>query len=191
MSPSAKKVIVRRFVGDVLHGYLQPSGFAHRLAGSSVSSDYAVDLLHLSGRVLALPMSDIKVISFVRDFNLSDTRDPERLSRRAFLARPRTEGLWLRLTFRSGDQMEGLAAADLSLFDGALEDAGLYLSPPDARSNAQRLFVPRSAIADLLLIAVITAPSRRKPELKPEASLQEELFGGSVPPSSRPAEPQA
>lgn len=185
MSPSAKKVIVRRFLGDVLHGYLQPSGFARRSAGSQEQA-YAVDLLDLSGRVVVLPMSEIKVISFVRDFNLSDTRDPERLSRRTFLARPRTEGLWLRLTFRSGDQMEGLAAADRSLLDGAVEDAGIYLSPPDSRSNAQRLFIPRAAITELLLLAVVTTRSRRKPDPKPESSLQEELFGGPVPPSSRP-----
>ena len=184
MSPSAKKVIVRRFVGDVLHGYLQPSGFVRRSADSEQA--YAIDLLDLSGRVVVLPMSEIKVISFVRDFNLSDTRDPERLSRRTFLARPRTEGLWLRLTFRSGDQIEGLATADLSLLDGAIEDAGVYLSPPDPRSNTQRLFVPRSAIAELLLLAIVTTPSRRKADPKPEPSLQEELFGGSVPPDSRP-----
>ena len=61
----------------------------------------AIDLLDLTGRVIPLPLNDIKHICYVRDFNLNDTVNPERLTRRTFLARPRTEGLWLRLTFRS------------------------------------------------------------------------------------------
>ncbi len=61
----------------------------------------AIDLLDLSGRVIPLLLNDIKHICYVRDFNLTDTVNPERLTRRTFLARPRTEGLWLRLTFRT------------------------------------------------------------------------------------------
>ena len=94
MSNSRKKVIVRRFSGDALPGYLPAANFVH---------NQSLDLLDLSGRIIPLPLVDIKTISYVRDFNLSDPVNPERLTRRTFLARPRSEGLWLRLTFRSGD----------------------------------------------------------------------------------------
>jgi len=44
---------------------------------------------------------------------------PERLVRKRFSLRPRTAGLWLRLTLGDGDELEGLAANDRSLVDGA------------------------------------------------------------------------
>jgi hypothetical protein len=179
MSNTRKKVIVRRFSGDTLPGYLAAAGIVH---------DSAVDLLDLSGRILNLPLNDVKTISYVRDFNLSDTANPERLTRRAFLARPRSEGLWVRLTFRSGDLLEGLAPADRGLLDSIADDAGLFLTPPDTRSNTQRIYVPRAAIADITLLAVVTTPSRR-PTLAPrpeKENLQDELFHLPLDPSSRP-----
>ncbi len=179
MSNARKKVIVRRFSGDALPGYLAPGGF--------LRNQY-VDLLDLSGRIIPLFLKDIKMISYVRDFNLADTVNPERLTRRAFLARPRSEGLWVRISFRSGDLLEGLAATDLSLIDALVEDAGLFVTPPDTRSNTQRIYVPRSALTELQLVAVITTPSRRQPlPAQPsKQSLQDELFHLPLDPDSRP-----
>src|ERR1039457_6171010 len=153
MPNSRKKVIVRRFSGDTLPGYLPHVTFVR---------NSSIDLLDLGGRILTLPLSDIKTVSYVRDFNLSDMVNPERLTRRTFLARPRTEGLWLRLTFRSGDLLEGLAPTDRSLLDSLVDDAGLFLPPPDP-------------------------PSRRQPIAKPsKENLQEELFHLPLDPTSRP-----
>jgi hypothetical protein len=178
MSSSRKKVIVRRITGEIVPGYLPLAAFVR--SGT-------VDLLDLSGHVIPISLSDIKYICYVRDFNLNDTANPERLTRRTFLARPRTEGLWLRLTFRTEDQLEGLAPIDASLLDDLIGDAGLQLIPPDIRSNTQRVFVPRTAIADLQLIAVITTPSRKKPlPASAAATLQSELFNTPLPPNTRP-----
>lgn len=178
MSSARKKVIVRRWTGDTLPGYLPQSSFV--LNGS-------VGLLDLSGRVATLSLNEIKHICYVREFNLSDTVNPERLNRRTFLARPRTEGLWVRMTFQSGDLFEGLAPTDLTLLDDVVQDRGLHLTPPDARSNTQRIFVPRTSLSDLQLIAVITSPSRRKTRPAPSTSaLQEDLFPNFVPPNTRP-----
>src|SRR5271155_6101825 len=116
MSSAHKKVIVRRFTGETLPGYLPLSGFVR---------NRAIDLLDLAGRVIPLLLNDIKHICYVRDFNLHDTLNPERLTRRTFLAKPRTEGLWLRMTFRSGDLLEGLAPIDITLTDALLGDHGL------------------------------------------------------------------
>lgn len=186
MSSARKKVIVRRFIGDVLPGYLPLSSFVRNQPQGRI-----VDLLDLSGRVVTLPLDDIKYICYVRDFNLSDPTNPERLTRRTFLARPRTEGLWLRLTFRNSptepDILEGLAPIDAALLDDMLNDAGLFLTPPDTRSNTQRIYVPRAAITELQLLAVITTPSRRKPlPASSLPSLQEDLFHTPLPPNSRP-----
>jgi hypothetical protein len=186
MSSSRKKVIVRRFLGDVLPGYLPLSGFVRTLSQGRI-----LDLLDLSGRVAQLPLDDIKHICYVRDFNLSDTANPERLTRRTFLARPRTEGLWLRLNFRTqtneSDQLEGLAPIDTVILDDILNDAGLFLTPPDTRSNTQRIYIPRTAITELQLLAVITTPSKKKPLPSTSLpSLQEDLFHAPLPPNTRP-----
>jgi hypothetical protein len=178
MSSAHKKVIVRRFTNETLAGYLPLSGFVR---------NRAIDLLDLSGRVIPLAINDIKHICYVRDYNLNDTTNPERLTRRTFLAKPRTEGLWLRLTFRSGDLLEGLAPIDITLTDDLIHDAGLQLTPPDVRSNTQRIFVPRTSITELQLLAVITTPSRRKPlPTSSVPSLQEDLFTNLIPPNTRP-----
>lgn len=177
MSSAHKKVIVRRFTGETLPGYLPLAGFV---------SGEEVGLLDLSGRIISIHIKDIKHICYVRDYNLTDPVNPERLTRRTFLARPRTEGLWLRMTFRTGDLLEGLAPTDVSLLDDMIGDRGLELTPPDVRSNTQRIYVPRSSLSALQLIAVITAPSRRKPLPASSApSLQEDLFT-NLPPQTRP-----
>src|SRR3984885_1769495 len=168
MSSAHKKVIVRRLTSETLPGYLPLSGFVR---------NRAIDLLDLSGRVIPLALNDIKHICYVRDFNLNDTANPERLTRRTFLAKPRTEGLWLRLTFRSGDLLEGLAPIDITLADDLIHDAGIQLNPPDTRSNPQRVYVPRAAITDIHLLGVIPTPSRRKPlPATSVPSMQEDLF---------------
>src|ERR1700680_1809459 len=152
MSSAHKKVIVRRLTGETLPGYLPLSAFVR---------NRAIDLLDLTGRVIPLLLNDIKHICYVREFNLHDTANPERLSRRTFLARPRTEGLWLRMTFRGGGEVfEGLAPTDIALLDDLINDAGLHVTPPDTRSNTQRVYVPRSSLTELRLLAVITTPSR-------------------------------
>ena len=186
MSSSRKKVIIRRFAGDVVCGYLPFAAFVRGSGGSQM-----LDLLDLSGRIVEFHLSDIKTVSYVRDFNLGDAINPERLTRRAFLARPRSEGLWLRITFQSGDLLEGLAATDLSFLDSLIEDSGLHMAPPDIRANTQHLFVPRSAIAELQILAVISNPSRPKgpPKRTQEQirkELQESLFGTPTPPNARP-----
>ena len=178
MSSAHKKVIVRRLTNETLPGYLPLAGFVR---------NHTIDLLDLSGRVIPLALNDIKHICYVRDFNLNDTANPERLTRRTFLAKPRTEGLWLRLTFRSGDLLEGLAPIDVTLADDLIHDAGLQLTPPDVRSNTQRLYVPRAALTDIQLLAVITTPSRRQPlPAATKENLQDELFHLPLDPGSRP-----
>jgi len=166
MASGRKKVIVRMMRRGLVAGYLPLAGI---VAGDSI------ELLDLEGRVVPVALAAIKTICYVRDFNLDDTVNPERLTRKAFQARPRIEGLWLRIIFADGDQLEGLAPIDRSLFDGMAEDRGVYLVPPDIRSNTQRVFVPHAAIAEMQLLAVVTTPSKGKP-VEGERP-QRDLFG--------------
>lgn len=175
-----KKVIVRRFSPGLLRGYLPSSGFVRKDGEGSLLS-----VLDLAGRVQEIALADVKTISFVREFHLNDNANPERLPRKTFLARPRTEGLWIRMILRDEETMEGLAPLDLSLADGLTDDLGIQFTPPDVRGNAQRLYVPRSAIMSLQIVAVVTTPSRRKasedsPSRQMTGTSQPGLFGQQV-----------
>jgi hypothetical protein len=172
---SRKKVLVRTLDHAIHPGYLPLTDLL------TPGTPETLDLLDLSGHIQPIPLADIRTIAYVRDFNLSDSHNPENLLRRTFLARPRTEGLWLRLTFASGEILEGLAPIDLGLLDSLLTDRGLFLIPPDTRSNTQRLFVPRSAISSLQILAVITNPSRPKPP-QPQAAPDLQLNLPDLPP---------
>ena len=86
------------------------------------------------------PWDAVKWVCYVRDLpSRPPTRlNPERLLHKRFAVRPRAAGLWLRMTLTDGDELEGLAANDRSLVEGA----GLLLTPPDMRSNTQRIYFP-------------------------------------------------
>ena len=176
LSSTRKKVVVQRFLPGPMWGYLPQTGV---LDGSASGS---LDLLDLSGRIQPVPLSDVKYVCYVRDFNTADTANPERLLRRTFTGRPRAEGLWLRLRLRDGEQLEGMAALDSAFADGWLEDRGVHLTPPDIRGNTQRMFVPRAAITSMEMLGVVTNPSRRKAVEKPVANdTQPDLFAPSMP----------
>jgi hypothetical protein len=80
------------------------------------------------------------------------------------------------MTLTDDSVLEGVAANDLSL----LEPAGLLLTPPDTRSNTQRIFLPRASLRELTMVAVIGAPAA-KPSRKPPVREQADLFPISTP----------
>jgi len=127
--------------------------------------------------VITIPLDQVKWLCFVRDFNSGEVNNPERLLRKSFTGRPRTEGLWLRLCLKDNDHVEGIAINDISLLDAA----GIFITPPDIRSNTQRIFVPRQSITKLEIVALISSAGRRKTatSAEPVASLQEDLFRDS------------
>src|ERR1700678_2294096 len=148
MPVSRKKVIVRKLSRDWLSGYLPPSAF--------VVQEQA-EMLDLTGKLVSVPMAEAKWICFVRDFQSGDANQPERLLRKTFVTRPRSQGLWVRARLKDNDLIEGLAQNDLTMLDGE----GLFLTPPDTRSNTQRIFLPRQAVTELDVLAVIKAGGRR------------------------------
>lgn len=162
MAGGRKPVIVRKFSRDWAAGYAGPS-LAHNAA--------ELEILDPTGKVLRVGWEQIKWVCYVRDLPgpSSDQANPERLLHKKFSVRPRAAGLWLRMTLTDGDELEGLVANDLSLVTGA----GLLVTPPDTRSNTQRIFIPRQAIQALEVLSLIGASRRgAKPKIA-----QPELFG--------------
>ncbi len=166
MPASRKKAIVRLHDRTCATGYLEPLGFVR---------DGSIEMLDLAGKVHSLSLGQAKWVCFVRDFNSGEPLNPERLLHTSFSGRPRQAGLWLRLRLRDGELLEGVAANDASLLD----PDGLFLTPPDTRSNTQRIFLPRLSIAELEVVSVIggsTAAARRKPPQGETLSSQPTLF---------------
>ncbi len=162
MPSQRKPVIVRRFAEDWFAGYAaaNPAGVAEEM-----------EILDPGGKVLRFPWEELKWVCYVRDLPglLAADPNPERLLHKRFTVRPRAAGLWLRMTLTDGDELEGLAANDRSLVDGA----GLLLTPPDQRSNTQRIYLPRTAIETLEVVSLIGAGKRGRREPQPE------LFAGN------------
>ncbi len=157
MPSTHKKVIVRKADRDTVNGHVSPSHFVN---------EGKLELLNTSGNVVAIELSDIKCVFFVREFGDSDS-----LTRKTFTTRPRAEGLWVRIKFKDGEVLEGLMPNDLSM-TGA---EGFLINPPDLRSNVQRMFVPRSALESLTVLAVIGASRRQR--RGPADVLQVPMFG--------------
>jgi hypothetical protein len=122
--------------------------------------------------VLHIGWEQVKLVCFVRDLPAGDSANPERLLHKRFSIRPRTPGLWLRMTLTDGEELEGLAANDRSLIEGA----GLLVTPPDTRSNTQRIYVPRQAIQTLEVVSRIGATGRKRSEAAGRAAGQPDLF---------------
>jgi hypothetical protein len=158
MPSTHKKVIVRKMDRDSINGYVSPTNFVH---------EGKLELLNTAGNVVGVDLRDIKGVYFVREFADSDT-----LSRKTFTSRPRTEGLWVRLKFKDNEILEGMMPNDLT----QTTPEGFLINPPDLRSNTQRIFVPRSALASLNVLAVIGGSHRRR-RTGAEDARQVQLFG--------------
>jgi hypothetical protein len=148
MPSTHKKVIVRKMDRDSLTGYV---------SGTHFVVDGKLELLTQSGKVIYIDLREVKGVYFVRDF-----ADAESLGRKTFTTRPRSEGLWVRIEFADNDVLEGLLPNELTLLTGD----GYLIIPPDTRSNTQRIFVPRSALSSLTVLAVIGGVRRRKDKEK-------------------------
>ena len=151
MASTHKKVIVRKVDRDSINGYVGP---AYLAAGK-------LELLNTAGNVVSIELRDIKGVYFVREFGDSE------LTRKTFTSRPRTEGLWVRLRFRDNEIIEGMMPNDLA----QVLPEGYLLNPPDTRSNTQRIFVPRTAVGSLTVLAVIGGAQRRR---KPRAAAEDQ-----------------
>ncbi len=154
-----KKVVILLLDRTTVKGYLD--------AGALGRAD-SVDLLTPEGEHKSIPVDKMKSVYFVRE--LSDSFE---LERKAFLSRPKLDGLWVRLRFRDEDVVEGIIPNDLL----DLLDKGLHLTPPDLHGNVLRIFVPRAALVELKVLGVVGVarraprPARGAPAPEPQPRL--------------------
>ncbi len=162
---TTKKAIIRRFDKEPLSGYLNPVSYLQPTGA---------ELLSAQGHVATVPFNDIKVISFVRDFEAAADE------RRVFHTRPKMEGLWVSFELRDGEVLEGILPNNLL----QLEHYGFTMIPPDPYSNNQRVFIPRMALRKVEVLGVVRSPlGRRKAKGAPreQIGLFEEESGSQDP----------
>ena len=151
-----KKVVLVLADKKPVRGYLNPT----RLGNSD-----PIDLLTPDGEHQEISLARVRSIYFVREF--SDDFEPER---KAFLSRPKLDGLWVRLRYSDGETIEGVVPNDLL----TMLDNGIQITPPDLNSTTDRIFIPRAALTELTVLGVVGI-ARRKPAAAAAAS-QPRLF---------------
>ncbi len=137
---------------SVLRGYLNPS---------KLGDAETLELLTPEGEQRNFAVKEVRSIYFVREF--TDDFEPER---KAFLSRPKLDGLWVRLKFRDEDTIEGVVPNDLL----SLLDRGVQITPPDLHGTTLRIFIPRTALTEMTVLGVVGI-ARRKPAAPPQPGL--------------------
>lgn len=137
---------------SVLRGYLNPT---------KIGEEETVELLTREGEQRNFTLKEVRSIYFVREF--ADDYEPER---KAFLSRPKMDGLWVRLKFRDEDTIEGVVPNDLL----SLLDRGVQITPPDLHGTTLRIFIPRTALTEMMVLGVVGI-ARRKPAALPQPGL--------------------
>lgn len=150
-----KKVVVVLVDRTSLRGYLNPA---------TLGESDVLDLLTPAGEHRSLPLENVRSVYFVREF--TENFEPER---KVFLSRPKLDGLWVRLKFRDDETLEGVVPNDLL----GLLDHGVQITPPDLHGVSLRIFIPRSALAEMTVLGVVGI-ARRKPAQP--AAAQPKLF---------------
>ena len=144
-SPSTlKKVVVLLLDRTIVKGYLSAAG---------LGKAETIDVLTQDGEHRAIDLEDVKSVYFVREF-----KDPFEPERKTFMSRPKLDGLWVKLRFRDEDEMEGIVTNNLL----DLLDTGVQLTPPDLHGNTLRMFIPRTALAEMKVLGVVGV-ARRTP----------------------------
>ena len=135
---------VRRFGKAHIEGYVIPNSFQLR---------DGIDLIARSAEAVFVPYREVRAVYFVRDFG----KDPERTQRKLFPTRPKLGGLWVRMRFLDGEELEGVMPNDLRI----MGNYGVTLTPPNSKANIRRVFVPRDALEEFVVLGVIGRPTRK------------------------------
>jgi Family of unknown function (DUF6982) len=151
---TTKKTLIRRFDRESLQGYVNAQSFLQ---------PGGVEFLTPSGSIVLVPYQEVKSVVFVRDFE--SPTEPAKI----FMTRPKMDGLWVRMTFRDGEVMDGILPNDLVHWDVQ----GYSFTPPEPYSNNQKLFVPREALSSMSVLGVVGSPltRKRKVDVKNQPSL--------------------
>jgi hypothetical protein len=134
-----KKVVVRRLDHGLIKGFVDSTSYL---------GPNRIEMLDRQGRAVVVPLAEIKGVFFVKDFD----GNPHRPERKLFRGRPRLAGLWVQMTFKDKEVLEGLLPSNLV----ELGPEGFLVTPADLYSNNLKVFVPRTALSKIKVLGVIS-----------------------------------
>jgi len=140
-----KQVVVRKLDTGLVKGFVDPASYLR---------PEGLEVLDREGRLVHIPLEEVKGVFFVREFE----GNPQRPERKVFHSRPRLAGLWVRMTFKDNEVLEGLLANNLL----AMDPLGFIVTPPDLYSNNVRMFIPRSALSGIEVLGVVSDGAARR-----------------------------
>jgi hypothetical protein len=149
-SSTHKRVVVRKLDKGLVKGFVDPTTYLSR---------NGVEVLDRDGHLVSIPLEEVKGLFFVREFD----GNPQHPERKVFHSRPKLGGLWVRMTFKDNEVLEGLVPNNLLEID----PVGFFVTPPDLYSNNLKVFIPRSALAGMQVLGVIADGGARRLSQKP------------------------
>ncbi len=146
---------------EAIRGYVNPQSY--------LKAD-GVEILSITGQVVFLPYKEVKGVYFVRDFD----GDRNHAERKIFTSRPKLDGLWLRMKFKDNEVVDGILPNNLLL----VAEKGFTVVPPDPYANNQKIYIPKSSLAELTVLGVIGNPLKTRKRARAAAlPAQIRLFG--------------
>jgi hypothetical protein len=143
-SGANKKATVYRFDREALSGFLDQ---AEAGAGDRLT------LLTREGGIVEIPLDTVKTIAFVKEWP-----EPWPWQRKQFTVRPRQQGLWVRMVFLDGEEVEATMANQLTSWGANV----FIVTPPDPSGGVQKVLVPRAALRNFEVLGVVGSPLKKK-----------------------------
>ena len=135
-----RKVVIRYASGDILRGFLA-------IGEEGLPTDSSAFVVEgPSGGFIEANASELKAIFFVKSFEGS--RDYSEF--KVFRTRPNEKGVWVRVRFRDGEEMEGVTPNCLDTYTKSV----FHMSPPDPASNNQVVLVSKSFLKEMRVLGL-------------------------------------
>lgn len=139
---STQKVIIRYTDGRVLRGFVPQRD-------DTALHDTLPDSLLVKepdGKRVKVVASDIKAIFFVKSFE----GNQDYTEFKVFSSRPSGKGVWVRVVFKDGEVIEGVAPNSFETYSQPL----FYITPPDPRSNNQGVLVSKHYLKEMQVLGL-------------------------------------
>src|SRR5712692_4911614 len=139
---SRQRVVVRYADGRGLRGFV--AGRKEKALQDTLPESLKVK--DSNGKSVKVGASDIKAIFLVKSFE----GNPDYTEFKVFSSRPIGKGVWVRVHFKDGEVIEGVASNCFDTYSKAV----FYITPPDPGSNNQGVLVSKHYLKEMQVLGL-------------------------------------
>ena len=139
---SRQRVVVRYADGRVLRGFVA----GRKETALSDTLPESLKVKDSNGKSVKVGASEIKAIFFVKSFE----GNPDYTEFKVFSSRPTGKGVWMRIHFKDGEVIEGVAPNCVETYSKPV----FYIMPPDPGSNNQRVLVSKHYLKEMQVLGL-------------------------------------